>query len=216
MRTALRQRSAQAAGPDEGVPARRPTRLLLAVTGCIQARVIPRLVCRLRAGGRRRVIVAATESALRFFDREEVEKTTGERVYVHHHDGTRRFPVPHINLSSWADGMIVYPASANSIAKCAHGLCDTLVTTLVLAARCPVYFGPSMNEAMLENPILQANLRRLEEAGHRRVPTRKGWVYKHATRETVRTPHCTEGAIASVAADIDRARQRSSSFHGMT
>lgn len=183
------------------VAAGRPPRILLAVTGCAQAEAIPRLVASLQRHpdlGPQEVIVAATEAALRFFDSAEVEAKTGERVFVDHFDGTARFPVPHISLVEWADGLIVYPASANTIAKCAHGICDSLVASLVLAARCPVYFGPSMNEAMYENVIHQRNLAILQEASYQLIPRETARVLKRATGEIVSSLFCTEAMVLSV------------------
>ena len=180
-------------------------RILLGVSGCAQAEKVPRLVRRLiRSGGERTwdLIVASTEAGLRFFDRAIVEQLTGRPVFASHDEGTSEFPVPHVNLAEWASVVIVYPASANTVAKCAHGICDNLVSTIVLAARCPVYFGPMMNEAMWDNPITQANLRRLQEAGYRMVPREKTRVRIRATGRRVRTLCCTDAKVVSVCREL--------------
>jgi phosphopantothenoylcysteine decarboxylase / phosphopantothenate---cysteine ligase len=176
-------------------------RVLLAVTGCAQAEHTPRLVANLLhhpETGSHRVIVAATQSALQFFERAEVEKLTGTKLFVNHADATTDFPVPHINLIEWADVLIVYPASANTIAKCAHGICDTLVSSLVLSANCPVYFGPSMNEAMYDKAITQRNLKILEELGHQVIEREMAKVWIHAKQDYVEKLFCTESMVLSV------------------
>jgi phosphopantothenoylcysteine decarboxylase / phosphopantothenate---cysteine ligase len=71
----------------------------------------------------------------------------------------------HINLARWADVAVIAPATANTIAKCAHGLADDLVSTLFLAATCPVYMAPAMNQAMWRKAITQENIRKLEGYG---------------------------------------------------
>ncbi len=74
-------------------------------------------------------------------------------------------PTRHIDLALWADVMLVAPASANTIAKFAHGLADNFLTTLVLALRCPLALAPSMDADMYLNEITQENLRGLRESG---------------------------------------------------
>ena len=183
----------------------RLARVLLAVTGCAQAEVVPRLVRNLLDHpdiGKHQVIVAATRPALEFFEVSQVRKLTGRRVFVNHTDGTGEFPVPHIGLVEWADVIIVYPASANTLAKCAHGICDSLVSTLVLAAPCPVYFGPAMNGLMLQNSITQRNLQILQDNGYRFVPQELGRVLIHSTGQIEERMYCTETMVLSVCEDL--------------
>lgn len=71
----------------------------------------------------------------------------------------------HISLSDWADIILVLPATANLLAKAAHGIADDLVTTTILAADKPIVFVPSMNEQMWRNPIVQDNVARLRHFG---------------------------------------------------
>lgn len=180
-------------------------RVLLAVTGCAQAEITPRLVRRLGAHprvGPLEVIVVATEAALEFFDRAKVERATGRPVFVHHRDATAEFPVPHVNLAEWAEVILVYPASANTLAKCAAGICDNLVSTLALAARCPVYFGPSMNDAMQEHPITRRNLAQLEAAGYRWIGREEVRVLVRATGRRVRRSFCTEAMVLATCDDV--------------
>jgi phosphopantothenoylcysteine decarboxylase/phosphopantothenate--cysteine ligase len=72
----------------------------------------------------------------------------------------------HVDLSLWADIMLVAPATANTIAKIAHGMADDFLTTLVLALRCPLVIAPSMDVDMYRNEITQRNIDILKETGH--------------------------------------------------
>jgi len=71
----------------------------------------------------------------------------------------------HISLARWADMLIIAPATANTIAKCSHGLADDLVSTLYLATTCPVFVAPAMNQAMWHKPVTQENIQKLKSHG---------------------------------------------------
>lgn len=71
----------------------------------------------------------------------------------------------HINLARWADILLIAPATANTLAKISHGLADNLVTALYLAADCPVYVAPAMNQAMWHKPVTQENIAKLKSQG---------------------------------------------------
>jgi len=83
-------------------------------------------------------------------------KTTSEGTNI----GTR-----HIELALWADLMLIAPATANTIAKIAHGIGDNFLTSLVLAIRCPVIIAPAMDVDMYLNEITQRNIKKLKEYG---------------------------------------------------
>jgi phosphopantothenoylcysteine decarboxylase/phosphopantothenate--cysteine ligase len=179
--------------------------VLLCVTGCAQAERTPRLVSNIihhPDSGDHEVIVAATVPALHFFERAPVEKLTKRRVFVEHTDSTDEFEIPHIGLAEWADVVIVYPASANTLAKCAHGLADSLVANVVLATRCPVYFGPCMNELMYDNPVTQRNLKILEELGHHFLPKEIATAKVVSSGEIKETECHTEGTVMAVLAEL--------------
>lgn len=72
----------------------------------------------------------------------------------------------HVDLGLWADAIVIAPASANTLAKMAHGLCDNLLLAVYLSARCPVLFAPAMDLDMLQHPSTQSNLFRLKEFGN--------------------------------------------------
>ncbi|MDF3078064.1 MAG: coaBC [Sphingobacteriaceae bacterium] len=72
----------------------------------------------------------------------------------------------HVDLALWADILLIAPASANTIAKFAHGLCDNLLTAAYLSAKCPVYFAPAMDLDMWKHPATQNNIQKLKEYGN--------------------------------------------------
>lgn len=71
----------------------------------------------------------------------------------------------HIHLARWADSLVIAPATANTLSKLAHGLADDLLSTLYLAAECPVLVAPAMNRAMWHKPVTQENIARLKQHG---------------------------------------------------
>lgn len=80
----------------------------------------------------------------------------------------------HVELGLWADAIVVAPASANTIAKCANGLCDNLLTATYLSARCPIFFAPAMDLDMYRHPSTQNNLSKLQSFGNLIIPSEYG------------------------------------------
>lgn len=80
----------------------------------------------------------------------------------------------HVMMGRWADVMLVAPASANTIAKMANGLCDNLLLAVYLSATCPVFFAPAMDEDMWHHPSTKANVAKLLSYGHRQLPVNRG------------------------------------------
>jgi phosphopantothenoylcysteine decarboxylase/phosphopantothenate--cysteine ligase len=80
----------------------------------------------------------------------------------------------HVELGLWADAMIIAPASANTIAKMANGLCDNLLTAVYLSARCPVYLAPAMDLDMYQHPATTSNLKTLEKYGNKIIAATYG------------------------------------------
>ncbi len=181
----------------------RKPKILLCVTGCAQAEHTVKFTSNLLNHpdyGSHEVTVVATEPALQFFEKEEVQKLTGRPVFVYHSDATEEFKVPHIDLAKWADLVLVYPASANTLAKCAHGFTDSLVAVTVMAARCPVYFGPTMNDLMFESKVLQQNIKKLQSLGHQIIGRTPTQVWIHSDQKWVEKLFCSE-AMALDAVD---------------
>ncbi len=138
--------------------------LLVAVTGGIAAYKIAALVSSLvQQGAAVRVIM--TEAATRFIAPLTFQSLTGRTVLTSPWHADDHPESQHIGLARWADLIIVAPASANTIARVAHGLCDDIVS-LTLAARpqpTPLLLAPAMNHDMWQSPILQRNLTILRE-----------------------------------------------------
>src|SRR5699024_3615763 len=72
----------------------------------------------------------------------------------------------HVELGLWADAFVVAPASANTLGKMAHGICDNLLQAVYLSARCPVFLSPAMDLDMLQHPSVKTNLRTLQDYGN--------------------------------------------------
>jgi phosphopantothenoylcysteine decarboxylase / phosphopantothenate---cysteine ligase len=80
----------------------------------------------------------------------------------------------HVDLGLWADAFVVAPASANTLAKCANGLCSDLLTAVYLSARCPVFFAPAMDLDMYQHGSTLANLEKLQSFGNQIIPAENG------------------------------------------
>ncbi|QNL51565.1 bifunctional phosphopantothenoylcysteine decarboxylase/phosphopantothenate--cysteine ligase CoaBC [Olivibacter sp. SDN3] len=80
----------------------------------------------------------------------------------------------HVHLGLWADRLLIAPASANTLAKLANGLCDNLLCAIYLSARCPVYFAPAMDLDMFSHPATQQNIQRLQSFGNILIPPDSG------------------------------------------
>ena len=139
-------------------------RILLCVCGGIAAYKAAELVRRLRDAGAQ-VQVAMTENALRFVGAQTFQAVSGLPVRSSLWDAAAEAAMGHIELARWADQVVVAPATANTIAKLAHGLADDLVSTLCLATAAPIAIAPAMNHRMWLNPATQANVAALRIRG---------------------------------------------------
>ena len=111
------------------------------------------------------VEVILTEHATQFITPLTFEQLTGNRAMVDTFDRNFSHQVEHIALARRADLVLVAPATANVCAKLAHGLADDMLTTTILACRCPKLIAPAMNTGMFENPVTQDNLELLRKYG---------------------------------------------------
>ena len=106
-----------------------------------------------------------TKNATNFITPITFESLTGNKCLVDTFDRNFQFQVEHVSIAKKADVVMVAPASANVIGKLAHGLADDMLTTTVMACRCPKILAPAMNTNMYENPIVQDNLKILKKYG---------------------------------------------------
>lgn len=139
-------------------------RVVVGLSGGIAAAHAPALAELLLARGYR-VRFAATESALRFVSRLALSALTHRPVVASVFPEDEAEPAPHIALARWADVVVVYPATATTLARIAGGDCSTAVSALAITARVPVLLVPAMNEAMLRAPSVRRNLALLREDG---------------------------------------------------
>lgn len=139
-------------------------RILLGVSGGIAAYKACELVRRLRDLGAQ-VRVVMTESATHFVSATTFQALSGEAVRVSLWDEQAEMAMGHIELARWAERIIVAPASADLIARLAHGMANDLLTTLCLASAAPLYVAPAMNQQMWAHPAVQENVDTLRRRG---------------------------------------------------
>lgn len=134
------------------------------VMGGIAAYKVPELVRQLIKKGAQ-VQVAMTQSAQEFVTPLTLQVLTKRPVLTHTFDEREPSQVQHVAMADWCDLALVVPATANGLAKMAHGLADDVVTTTLLAVTAPVLVVPAMNVHMYENPATQRNLAQLRADG---------------------------------------------------
>ncbi len=139
-------------------------KILLGVTGGIAAYKAAELTRLLQKQGAT-VQVAMTEAATHFVGAVTFQALSGQPVFTDQWDARMANNMAHIDLSREADVVLVAPASADFLAKVAHGQADDLLTTLVLARDCPLLVAPAMNRQMWENPATQRNAATLAADG---------------------------------------------------
>ncbi len=149
--------------------------ILLGVTGSIAAYKIASLASALKKQGAA-VDVIMTKNATNFINPITFETLTGQKCLVDTFDRNFDFSVEHVAVAKQADIALVAPASANVIGKLAHGIADDMLTTTLLACRCPVLISPAMNTAMYENRIVQDNLRKLRDFGMQIIEPATGYL----------------------------------------
>lgn len=149
--------------------------VLLGVTGSIAAYKALELASRLRQRDIN-VVAAMTGAACRLVGPASFESVTGNPAAVELFPRSRPQTIEHIALAELADAVVVVPATANFLAKAAHGLADDLLTAVVLAARSPKLAAPAMNVGMWENPVVQSNLEALRSAGWQVVEPEEGFL----------------------------------------
>ena len=138
--------------------------ILLGISGGIAAYKAPELVRALRRGNHV-VRCVVTESALRLVAVEALVAVSGQPVFADMFPGDGS--MPHIDLARWAQGFLVAPATADTLARISLGLADDLLTTLILAfePEKPLWLAPAMNTVMWNKPVVQGHIRVLSERG---------------------------------------------------
>lgn len=149
--------------------------VILGVTGSIAAYKAANLasaLVKLHAD----VTVIMTQNATNFINPITFETLTGNKCLVDTFDRNFQYSVEHVALAKRADIFLIAPASANVIGKMANGIADDMLTTTVLACKCPKLVSPAMNTNMYENPIVQDNLKKLEEYGFEIITPAVGYL----------------------------------------
>lgn len=149
--------------------------VVLGVTGSIAAYKmanVASMLVKLHAD----VNVIMTENATNFINPITFETLTGNKCLVDTFDRNFQFNVEHVALAKRADIFMVAPASANIIGKIAGGIADDMLSTTIMAAKCPKLIAPAMNTNMLENPIVQDNIRKLQSYGYEIIESASGYL----------------------------------------
>ncbi|MDY4742008.1 MAG: bifunctional phosphopantothenoylcysteine decarboxylase/phosphopantothenate--cysteine ligase CoaBC [Lachnospira sp.] len=139
--------------------------VVLGVTGSIAAYKIAGLASML-VKKNADVHVIMTQNACNFINPITFETLTGNKCLVDTFDRNFQFNVEHVSLAKLADIFLVAPASADIIGKIANGIADDMLTTTIMACKCPKLISPAMNTNMYENPIVQDNLKKLGNYGY--------------------------------------------------
>ena len=122
------------------------------------------------------VHVIMTENATNFITQATFEALTGNKCIVDTFDRDHEWDVKHVSLAKKADFVMVAPATANVIAKLANGIADDMLTTTLLACKCPIAVAPAMNTRMFENRIVQDNIKKLENYGFEVIMPNVGYL----------------------------------------
>src|SRR3954463_10910328 len=149
--------------------------IIVAVCGGIAAYKVADVVSKLVQLGAG-VTVCMTAEAQKFITPLTFEALSGRPVRTGTFTLVESSDPQHISLTERADLMLVAPATANVIAKVAHGLTDDLVSLMICAAACPVVFAPAMNNRMWAHPVARENVAKLVGMGYRFIGPEAGWL----------------------------------------
>lgn len=139
--------------------------VVIGITGSIAAYKMANVASMLTKQGCD-VHIIMTKNATNFINPITFEELTKNKCLVDTFDRNFQYNVAHISLATKADVFMVAPASANVIGKIANGIADDMLTTTIMAAKCPKIIAPAMNTNMYENPIVQDNMKKLESYGY--------------------------------------------------
>lgn len=149
--------------------------IVLAVSGSIAAYKIAGLASMLKKKDCK-VTVLMTQNATNFIHPITFETLTGNKCLIDTFDRNFQYSVEHVSLAKETDVVLVAPASANVIAKLAHGLADDMLTTTVLACECPKIVAPAMNTHMYHNPVVKDNISILKKYGMEIITPDSGYL----------------------------------------
>ncbi|HEX3355372.1 MAG TPA: flavoprotein [Tepidisphaeraceae bacterium] len=149
--------------------------IIIAVCGGIAAYKVADVVSKLVQSGAG-VSVVMTSDATKFIAPLTFEALSGRKVRTDTFDLVDTSDPQHIALTERSQLMLVAPATANIIAKVAHGICDDPVSLMINASACPVVFAPAMNNRMWENAITKENVAKLIKLGYRFIGPEDGWL----------------------------------------
>lgn len=157
------------------VPTLHGKEVIVAVCGSIACYKVADVVSKLVQNGAG-VTVCMSDAATKFVGPLTFEALSGRKVHTDLFELVDPGDTQHIGLTERADLMLVAPATANIIAKVAHGFADDLVSLMSSAAACPVVFAPAMNHRMWENPIARENWEKLTKLGYQFIGPTEGWL----------------------------------------
>ena len=149
-------------------------KILIGITGGIAAYKICELI-RMFKRLNAEVKVVCTPNAYNFVTKTTLQSLSQNEVACNEFE-IENYSPEHISYSDWADVMIIAPATANTISKIACGICDNLLTSIVCAIKKPVIIAPAMNCGMLENPVIQENLSKLDARGYKILEAEEGFL----------------------------------------
>lgn len=147
--------------------------VLIGITGSIAAYKIASLVSALKKLNCN-IHVIMTKNATEIITPLTMERLSGNKCIIDTFDKNIQYDVKHISLAKQADMVMLAPATANVIGKIANGIADDMLTTTIMACKCPIYISPAMNTAMYENPIVQDNIKKLAEYGYHIIEPANG------------------------------------------
>ena len=154
------------------IPSLKGKHILIGVTAGIAAYKIPHLV-RLLVKEQASVKVIMTEDAEAFVTPLTLSVLCKEKVYTAFQSQEHEWH-SHVALAQWADAFVIAPATANTLAKMSHGICDNLLLATYLSAKCPVFFAPAMDLDMYAHPTTKNNIALLQSFGNLLIPSEFG------------------------------------------
>ena len=147
--------------------------VLLCVTSSIAA-YKSAVTARLLVNNGYNVNVIMSKNAAEFITPLTFERLTNNKCIVDTFEKNYSYDVKHISLAKQSDIAVIAPATANIIGKIANGIADDMLSTTIMACKCPVYIAPAMNTNMYENPIVQNNMKKLKSYGYNFIEPQKG------------------------------------------